>query len=678
MRLLILLFTAVASLSAQLTPTALSFSQRQRGAPPYLQDIVVTGTGAATVNSCANVSGVLCSYLQTNTTDIAGTVHVFWDGHNTTLAPGSYQSTLSITRAGGTCAVSCTGTVNLTVHALTAPVFPTSEASCTNTNAIFLGNDTCPIANARPGGTFTQPTLANSTTDSTFGGIYRRVANDPSNSIGSDSITSPINSVGGLIQIVSTAGGATTLRDTTTGASTYSITPPANRAMSWDPRNPNIYYYLDASTPTVHKVVLPGQTDTVVATYTPVVSATDLTNGGDGEVTNDGWWCAYTEGGTDKRVVAVNLDDGTVTSFDFSGIVTMSQPPRQCTISALDTTSNVHYMILTSNPVSSGFGGGSNNIFTVASNGTITNLGPEPLSPMAASLGNVYKVIPTLAADCLTGYCRAAEHGNVFAQVDGELYWGVIYGVQVEGYVSWDFVHMNSVLASMESMEVDVESGGARTYTFPLNLNTASIHSGCASSASACVLGTDAVPLTAYQITNVSTGGTTTITTSPNYGGSNADVVLINGCLGVTGMSGPTLCTVSNLSGDHFDCMGLTTSGTYTSSTGSLTLNATPPAAPYSTDLIIYDLRGIASGSGGIVATRKLETRSFPYNGDRIGSNYFGQPHPGISADGLTVCWESNNGIPDNVGVFCAPTNFGPTATTWEGLFTVTGLVNVN
>ncbi len=672
----LLLLLAATQVYAQLAPATLNFSQRRRGAPPYLKNIVVTGTGAVTVNSCSNIGGALCTYLVTDTLDTVGTVHVSWDGHNTTLAAGSYQSTLSITRAGGTCAVSCTGTVNLTVVAYTAPQFPTSEAACTNSNAIFLGNDTCPIANVRPGGTFTQPTLGQFLTDGTFGGIYRRVANDPSSTIGSDSSNSPVSPTGGLVQIVSAAGGAVTLRNTGTGASTYSLAFPTYRSMSFDPRNSNVFYYMSDAAPTIHKVTLPGQTDATVATYVPVVSATALNNGGDGQVTADGWWCGWTEGGADKRVVVANLDASVVTSFDISGITTLSDPPSGCTISALDTTSNVHYMILGSYYYNGVYGGGSNNWFSVATDGVITNLGPEPLSPMASTLGGVYKIFPTVQADCGTGYCRSDSHGNAFVSVDGEVYWGVLYGVQVEGYVSWDFVKMNLGLALME---IDVESGGGRTYTMPVNLNTTGMHGGCAALGSApiCIFGADPPALTACQVTGVATGATTTLTVSSDCGAVDTDVLLVNGVLGVTGMSGPTLCTVANLSGNTLDCDGLVTSGTYTASTGSFTLNTAPAASPYATDLIVFDLTDIASGSGGIIATRLLETRSFAFNGDRIGSNYFGQSHPGISADGLTVCWESNNGIPDLVGVYCAQTGIAGAVTTWDGSINVTGNVSL-
>ena len=643
-------------LLAQLTPSTLNFGKRFKGATPAIQDIVVTGSGAVTVNSCNDISGALCVRMLTNTADIVGTVHVYWDGYDVLTAVGSYQSTLSITRAGGTCSTNCTATINLSVADLTLDIFTTANSQpavgCSNSNAFFQDTDTCTIADVRPGGSYTQPTIGNTVVDGNFGGVIRRVSNT-NRTIDNDSITSPVNSDGTLVNTV-TVSGSYIVTNTITGADPYTISYPKYRSRSWDPRNPNIWYYFDATTPTVHKITLPSQTDVTVATYSG--SATDLTNGGDGKVTKDGVWCAYTNGGADKKVVIIFLDTGAVVSYDFSGVTTMSNPPRSCTISNRDLVSNKHYVMLGSYPVGAGLGGGSNSRFSVdATTHAIVNDGAVPLSPLAPALGSRYKIIPTTAADCTTGYCRPAVHGNDFVEVNGEQYWGVLYGVQLAGYISWDFAKMNM---SLDLMEIAVENGGSRTYTFPINLNIADVHMGCATSAPICVMGQNDDPtLTGYEVTNVATGATTTVTTSPNYGGANGNVVLINNVGGVTGMVGPTLCTVASLSGATFNCSGMTTSGTYTASTGSLTLNVAPAAAPHQTDLLVLNLSAIATKA--ITVTRLLKTRSFGFTGTWLGL-YNAQSHPGVSSDGKVVCWESSNGTPDNFDVYCAPTGYSP------------------
>ncbi len=341
MRLAILLAASVACFG-QLTPSSLSFTQRQNGTTPYFQDIVVTGTGAVTIGACANTAGsVLCLALQTNATALAGTVHVFFDGYNNfVFAPGVYQATFPVTRAGGACAISCTATINFTVVAYTVPTFqsPIGPTGCTTSGFPYLDTELCQPTNMRPGGTFNMPaTIGASITDPNFGGTVTRISNPAEQvSICSDSTTSVWNSDQSLVCIQRITDGTLYFVTPTTG--TVRFTNPPSRSMSWSTVSPNVYYYLPANCVCIHKVTLNLTTYTITSDVNLWDSGAtgDCSNGGDGGVTwGDGYWTCFGENGNSTLVYLVNLQTATAYTSDYAILNTMqfgaeSASPSHC------------------------------------------------------------------------------------------------------------------------------------------------------------------------------------------------------------------------------------------------------------------------------------------------------------------------------------------------------------
>lgn len=654
-------FYLTVSAWAQLAPSTLNFTMRQAGENSYFQSLSVTGSGAVSLGACTNVTGTLCSALQTSTVAACGaqgTLCVFWDGFtNFAFTPGAYQATLLVTRAGGTCSTNCTLTINLTVVAYTIPTFTSPSGSfsgCSNSSANYFDLDTCTITNVRPGGTFNMPTLGNTVTDPQFGGVIRRIGNT-NRAMLPDSVTSALNLGGTLASTTDITNGNVYFTNPITAVDTYNPTVAITRAMAWDPRDQNVYYYMSGSNMTIHKVVLPSFTDTVIYTYGG--AGTDLTNGGDGGVSKDGYWCGYPEGG-DKVLILVNLNTGAGFTYNFTANPTMNLagfPARLCTVSkGFDSVTHKMYVVLGSYP------GGSNEVLSYKlGDAALTDEGPMPLSPHAPNRATpLFKVLPTSTADCIggSGDCRGAQHMDTI-EVNGIQYLIYPTGPNFPTYSYLAFMRFNAGVALMETA---VEAGGGMTLAFPYSPGVADMHVNAASLQPVAIMETDSDPqIMAWRITNaVTSGGNINVTVATSFTLNNGDSVLINAVGGCTNLNG--IQTVSSASGSGFTVTGNTCNATYTAATGSLVANVTPGTQPHQAELIFYDATNIASRQFTI--KRLAKHRSFNIIGDYTGANYYGQSHPTLDPNGTIIAFESNNGTPDNVGAFSMPTGFTPAA----------------
>lgn len=324
--------------------------------------------------------------------------------------------------------------------------------------------------------------------------------------------------------------------------------------------------------------------------------------------------------------------------------------PRLLTGAKATSSNGRYYMILAAYP------GGSNYILSWATGeSTITIDGPQAAMPWqilgsdGVGTNTFYDGPVPNHAICNAGYCEPAWHQDFIQGGDGNawLIWpcGTRYPT---------VVHQCASKPDTPSlMETPLEAGGNM-----LDLQVVGQHDqhqGGALNAPIMVMDNDgdATATVAYQISNATNASPIVITTTSAYGGANGDVVLINNVGGNTAANG--LCTVANLVGTSFECAGSTGNGAYTANTGSLVKNETPAQTSFQAETWIWNFANIASKQTTV--TRLLVHRSWSW-GDRIGAGYYGQPHSVVSPDGKWIAFESNGGVPDDYGVYYAPTGY--------------------
>jgi len=688
-----------------------------------------------------------CYQGTSSTTYCGGGNGVCWGagGGNFNLAPGTYSFTVPVTRAGGSCSSGCTLTVNWTVVAYTAPTFkdplgessPGQTAGYTTSGAPFFDLEISQPTNMRPGGTFDLPSSVTGTvTDPDLGATLTRISpswNGINYATCGDSVTSQWNSDDSItcIQVIWDPSGATNGNIYFVSASTGAIlfTNPPNRNMSWSTVSNNVYYYMPGS-PTggsstgacINEVVLDLSNNIIASntqipnTCTTTGGALSYTNGGDGGVSaGDLFWGGVTEVpyGTPnpaQLVCLLRLDDSAAPACASFGSLpalavncgsTPTNPgslcesgagnygiPRTVQIMKNYSQSGNFWVLLSS------YAGGANEWYSLHPGATsLTDEGTWPIAPdgpfNSILRGTpVFKVTPTSFTDCAnTGDCRYAFHMDMVSSAGHQF---LLYplGPQYPSYFEMSFVDPD---VGVPLINVSAEAGGGEYETFYLNA-AGDTHLSCGATAPACSVDVDAVgavlgssqQMRAYAICGISTGSTTTITTCSAYGGSNGDLLEIGGVAGVTGISGAgTTCTVALLSGTSFQCSGLVTSGTWTSNSGSVTLNSSGcPGSPttlcgHVAETILYDASNILSKQ--FTVTRLLKHRSIgwlpPY--DHTGGSYYGDPHSTCSAD-MSVCAQtSNGGVPDYYAVYMYSTGFAPVGTgTGAGAILLGGQIN--
>lgn len=739
--------------------------------PPYPALLNLSGTGTSLSASC---SGTGCTYARiqfcvagsspcTSTTSTPAYVGLsFGEAFHATniynVAPGTYPVSITLDAAEG-CTGSCVVTSNLVIY---APTYPTQASPSGSMSGCVSGGseptyhfspsgekDLCTITNVRPGGTWDMPTFGNSVADPQFGagrtfpqsGTYKRLNSSGPRFIAADAVTSQFNRDNSLVFTQTPSG---TLLATKTDGSGDLYTGVPIGANIWDQNDASTFYYVKSATPDIKKVVLNGcgsppcgssaWTETNLYSYPGGTSAaTQLTNGGGGDISVEGLFPLITMGGTDTAVVLVDMTSGTAVTknLSYSDIpllapqnaaagsgyhsiidsISNATPPVVTTtaahgfstgatvfvhdssvgaynatwkITVIDSThfsipttaagaatggaatrwvprgifggnalssDGRYYMILTTYP------GGCSYIMSWApGESTITVDGPQAATP-----SQIYGVngigtnpfydgpIPSHAL-CDAGFCRSGFHADLL-QAGGDTWLFGPYGGSVIPSVVYQTISRLRDGPSM--METPLAAGGGQISLGPVGQHDQ--HQSCGIHVPVCSMDndTDSPDLTAYQVSGATNASPIVITTTSAYSGSNGDVLLINGVQGNTAANG--LCTVSNLSGTTFECSGSTGNGTYTANTGSLVKNVAPAQQSYQAETWLLDFSNVNTGS--VVVNRLYVHRSWRYN-DRIGVNYYGQPHSTISPDGKWIAFESNGGVPDDYNVFLAPTGF--------------------
>lgn len=764
--LLILTFPAFSQITVARN-TINDMKMRYNAQIPQPDEVTIGGTGSTLSASC---TGTGCTYAAwefcavgsspcTPTTSAPSYIgikvgDVFDAGSTFVAPPGTYPISLTLSSASG-CAGTCTISFNFIIYGATYPTyvsFSGSYSGCTSGGSLptYYSSpngelDTCSITDVRPGGAWDMPTFGNSKTDPQFGGVYRAITGD-GRVICGDSVTGQFNSDASLVCTQSITSGILYFTKTDGTGDLYQGLPSGSN--SWDPVNPNIFYYLKSASPDVYKVTLNGcgsppcgsaaWTETLVYSLPGGTStAIRLTNGGDGAISKDFLWPLYTLYTTLPEIILLNVKTGVavyktlvyedvpllapkngasgsayyklilgisnttppvVTVSDTSGL-TSNQTVfiRDSDISAYNNTwritviDSTHFSIPTT---ASGTGGAvgesilwSPRLITGAKGNSLDGrrrmiLGTYPggsnyiLSwavgdsnitldgPVAALPGQVYGTnhasgnsfydgrIPNQAL-CDAGYCMSSWHMDTVTGGDGDAYLVYNGGVQYPTVVHQQMVRLSNPLGFE-----DADEGGGARIDFGAGFGQQDQHLAGARNVSVVAWDNDGdtPSVVAWKISGATNASPIVITTTTNYTGANGDILLINGVLGNTAANG--LCTVANLSGASFECAGTVGSGTYTANTGSLVKNATPTNKPFQMQTFL----GILTNANPrqIIVKQMYIHRSCSIN-DRLGSNYYGQPHLSLSDNAEKIAFESNNCIPDNYAVYVADTGFSAT-----------------
>lgn len=697
--------------------TTINFTHVRQATTPYIQTVNISGTtGTISVGSCVDVIGTLCNQGVLHTaldpsSSVPTKIRVWLGGP---VAVGTYQATFAIT---GT-AAPFTLTVNMDVVTWTSAVFntigPPSGAcvGCTNSSANYQDTDTAPFSPARrPGGTYLPPTTACAQfyDDNTFGS-YKTVlaAPDPTKAFtglstqeaiwiqAEDSVTTAWNADGSYVRVSNISGFSFFVNTKNCVIDYPSVGQFAvgNTEGAMDPVDPKAFYGNGTGGLTIYKNALltPPNVSintTVEYTYTATVDATNITNGGDGSINHDGWWCLYTYGGGDlERVLIMHnvLTHQTVTtSYDNTAIVFNGNTrPRQCTVApGVNIPDGKTYIEL---------GGFSANALFSLKNNAITYEGAFPQNPEAPNAAQHDYTGPTCDN-------TAATHGNCYKAAHHT--WVMVNGVAFFVY----YFDSDSLPRTMVAARADcgvnkfaqfVENGGCAVAAFPSEPSTQDEHVSCAIDPTrpVCVYATEDVSaggVYAWLVSGVTVGATTNISYTCSgcaVAPSNGQVILINQVLGVTGLSGINTCTVANQTGTAtagaFDCTGLpTTSGTYTSGSGSFIINTTPTSISHQGEAFLLDFSNLTSTDPVLKKTVKVtrfgHLRSVGMGQDRAnsfgGGTYYSNHKVNMSQDGTKFTWLSNYGVPDYQGVYMMDTGWRPGSNIATGKIVKSGKV---
>jgi hypothetical protein len=674
------LSTAAVLGAAAVTPSTLSFSMRARGENPYRQDVAVTGAANALSARCTSGSpNDACTSLSWafDATTAPTTLHVFFNGYNnSSYIPGEYTATLQVSSNTG-----CTGSCNIAVTLTVVPATPANITSisgsfigCSNRDSAYIGDfESCVIPGQRPGGSFNPPpSPCGSYTDPNFGGTIKRLTATGTRVLGADSMQKAWNGNGTLV-MTGTQSGSGFLVDVNTCADEWPNIP--GNAASFDPMDATgrTYYTLDGNSVT-RRVLAPNSTveSTPIYTFAGPGTAAHLTNGGDGDVIKDGYWCFYTEGGTATQLVLLNVRTGAYVQFDYSTITFMSSPLRSCTLAkGFSPTNGKLYIVLGNFGNVHGVGSsGPNEILSWrAGDTTITDEGPQPLPPLAAAYG-FYSGTDVTNAACAVGLCRYQSHMDT-VEADGHEF--LVYGggpsqttPQVNPPHNSNYAY--SLFECLDcgpipNMELDAESGGNAYYVGPFTESDG--HISCARLAPVCLAESNNDPgLQAATITNIvnnNTGGiTVTIQgTSPVVTG---DPLLINANGGCTSANGRFTGDKVTVLGSTINIAGVTCNSAFTSG-GSLTKDITSVPYPHQAELILLDATHIMSRRVDVTLLGKH--RSVAYSHDAPSdTHYYGQSHPNINDLGTMGVFESNFGFPGVTDVYLIQTGYSARTST--------------
>jgi hypothetical protein len=658
LRYLIALVALATGLYAQISvsPTSLSFTQRQTTDSPYPMPVAVTGSGNIGVGSCTG-NACLAVLTQLSSNSAPATLYVYWNGYNNNgFAPGTYNASVPVTGSSGGGA---TVNITLTVVAATIPTFSTPSGSITNcshsTDTAYppADLDLCAITNVRPGGAFNPPGPGSTYVDPNFGGVVKTLIGQDSSGnprlLPADAVISSTNLDNSMI-ITEAANGYGFITSSATGADLYNNVPIGSN--QWSRLHANRFYYSSGLTWHQVDLITPGACnvpancrDQVIYTYTGTAGSNSITGGGDNEISKDDWTCFYST--PDQKVALINLAEPS--QVFFGNFPAAPFNPRLCNASfGQDVESGKRYVVVQTFP---GRNQGAAELYSwMPGATTLTDEGPLPAQIAASGYGIPTFTGPHCSSEAAQlGNCQGAAH-SAMAESNGIQYLTFWVGQSFPYRVVYGWMK----LSTGDLMLTAAEAGGGLYYGPPIG--SFDVHVGCATQAPLCVFETDGDPvLTAWAVTGAATSGDNIVLTVP--GASTlaiGDPILVNGVAGCTAANGTfSAATV----GGTITLPGVTCNAPYTGG-GFITKNIAPPLEHNQGEIWIADIHDIANKN--VTITRLAKHRSFSYANDSLA--YYEQGHPNISPDGSLVVFGSNFGFPGSMGIYSiqVPTQPGP------------------
>ena len=630
-----------------------------------------------------------CTAHSNATTPPVGLCIAAYGGQINLLAPGTYPYTLVVTGTGPTSSV--TFFYDVIVHnEQTRFTFTATDGAAptnaTNSGLPFWNHDTVTVTGFNPGSnpvTVTPPangaTISDANFHNTITGIGPTGAYHLTNGGGgagdgpgvmlSDANVATINLDDTLTWTNSIQSQNMNIYSRSTGLIQYKDILVANSSTwGWDKKVANVFWGLN-NNGTLHKYTLlttcPSGSCTVGTNYTDMTAftfASQCINHNVPDITKDDWWACYVSGS--NQMVAFNLNASPITLVS-SAVLTQTCDKtisRGLWISpGVSGISGRRYVIGADDNGQGCFGF---KVFSFAPGDTVLrDDGYFPRMPQAQYQGWWSGPHTTYADTTVAnGGSFIANNGhNVLAEIPTPNGVSEVFFWEFQNGAPFGVRWVAAQIESGDKMFVPVEGGGGASYGFLVDngegsgVNPAVLHTGCSKNHPYCVVSVGGQnTYTTYQITGVTVGANPTVTTTPNYGGANGDVVLIDDVGGLTGIN-RTPCTVASLSGATFACNGITTSGTYTASTGCVAVNTVPLAAHNQTEIFFIDLTNVY-GIGNITVHELAVQRGMLMGCRQGAGGFYDQAEASISDSGLYVEFNGNFGLPENYGVFLANT----------------------
>ena len=666
-----------------------STHERQHGFEVYPLKIITTGTYGSTSTSASGLTAITnnntwkwCNFGTGATGCVTPTsgaatpeLYIYFDGYTDNGYSAGLHSG-SVTFTGG-----FTVNINLTIDAYVPPtiIYPGGSCvGCAKTSATFPDPDTITVTNIVPTGNFTPAASpGGSYTDPNLGGVVYTVL--PPKAIGSDAVhtnSSCLDAIAtcfnadGTLQITNDTAGNNFIQSTT---SPFPIqwTNPVGRAGPvgtsqnplWSSKDPKAFFYVSGTT--VRKMVLgaPGAMplcDFQIYSYSG--TSTGLRSR-DSEVTKDDWTVlAACEGATcfsgdDRTLVVLNLNGPsqcgafTAASYTASFAGFSNFTPLTVRLSNTDVVSGQKYIVVEN-------GAGGNRLYSMpGSGGTVTDMGFFPAKPGIHQDANIFDGNGTCIAalEALNDVCEFVGHMTSM-EIGGIQGWGG--SAYARRHPNIDIFLFERFSVGTALMGIDTAAGGGATMIFPTNLTGTDTHFSAARQGNVFVVSNNSAPvISTFKVTGATNTPTIHVTSSPAYTGANGDVLNISNVYGNTALNGLGSCTVANLSGTTFDCLGLAGNGAYVASTGVFYKNAALTMCPHCLENDVFNLRSLNPTDWTLL--RHSISRSLQGATSYLEANgYYSQAHAYLKQDGSAFGFESNYGFPDRVGVYMGFTGF--------------------
>lgn len=606
---------------------------------------------------------------------------------------------------GGACngAASCTITVILNLVDRTDSTMVTLGGTFTGCS-YSLGHVTWPYAVAPDtcnflsdwstgqGGTFTFPAVGSAYTDANFGGTVRILTPSPRSLPNSmDAIVGAANADGTYVATQDVSNNTQYITSATGSGDVFS---GVIRVDGWHWSDPNTYYSFGIGSVaplSVTKVTASTQVTVAAYAYMPTGGATGLSGSGDSPISSDGWLALTTQGGTDSKLVLLNLNTQPATAYTV--VLPQANVRWSQVLGGCDSVTNKRYIALsysTSGVPNPGTDHG-NDVYAWDCNTHV--LAFDFKMPARAGAASFHFAMQgptcTSAADnTFVLACEETGHSTV-AMVNGQAYYVPYFQTGAPFMAYFVYQRINAGLL----MGLPVEAGGGMTVGPPLtNSGLYDSHNSCAD-VGVCAIEFDGDPILDNDSLFTSTlysspllGCTNANPVSCHYANSNLNSLLANGqFIAIGGIQGACAAGLNahawtvaalNTGAQTFNLAGSTMQGLCTANTGGIVSNVHPPQPPVQTGVFLIDARTIASKY--FVVTRLPNNRSFRMQGNISNIGYYQQVLGSISRRG--TLWVGSSGtLPDTVQVVGIPTGFVPQifSTQLPGGTTLSGGVSI-